>query len=152
MQDAAKASSQRLAKYMCQNAAAIIDAMHNANSINGMGNYGKDELAIPDTDEELALKATEERVYPRVLVEVTKLREESSTPHLANSQLFIVHYLDNLLAFVTEMDKCQIAYKECTDRINSYATTHSKVSYDAIGYFADQIDAIYEAKGDDWEK
>ena len=75
-----------------------------------------------------------------------------STPHLANSQLFIVHYLDNLLAFVTEMDKCQIAYKECTDRINSYATTHSKVSYDAIGYFADQIDAIYEAKGDDWEK
>ena len=111
MQDAAKASSQRLMRYMCENMIAIVDAIHNADAINGMENYSKSEQAIPVTDDELTSKAVDEMVYTVVNVDVTKLRDDSDNPQIVISHLFIMHYLDNLINCITELEKCQNAYK-----------------------------------------
>ena len=85
---------------------AIVDAIHNADKINGLENYSMNEQTIPVTDDELTSKAADEKVYPVVNVDVSKLRDESDNSQIANSQLFIIHYLDNLIDCITELEKC----------------------------------------------
>ena len=94
MQDSAKIAAQNLLLYMCENAGNLVKAKISEQTINSNQSFSQKEMELPDVSDEGSKQESK-------VTTAGDLQYEYSVPDklLSNSQVFMLHYLDNLAAF-----------------------------------------------------